>query len=128
MGCPRLGFERAHIDMPPAPTTVAALRPGQDDLTSVLALIGAPTFLWTLEEHGGNGFFAVYASSSQLRWAFRITDPFARQSASFDYANDALALDAVVLFFDSDWALQRVEQGLLADFRPGDTTLDWVGN
>lgn len=119
--CLRAAYRRTMIDAAPPPAEVAALVPGSDDLESALEALGAPQFVWGLGPDGGEGLALVYASLLQLGWDLNASIPVSDSgSASLEVQRAQLNNESLVLFFDDDWRLERIERGNLDSILPQD--------
>ncbi|QDU67776.1 hypothetical protein [Engelhardtia mirabilis] len=117
-GCLRLAYRRSMVDEAPDPTKLETLQAG-DSLAVCLETLGAPTLIWGLGDDGAEGFAAVYASTLRGGWGLNASAPLGKSaSGSLEFQTQNLDLDAVVLFFDLDWGLERWREGKLANLLP----------
>lgn len=122
-GCVSGSYERQTQDEPTSAARLESLRPGQDDLASCLALLGAPHRVF--EYRAG----ADQAAGAALLWFWRDSSGFGIEvssasdnvpgSVSFDLSGTDLP--GCMLWFGPDLVLQRWQQGLVGDLLPGRT-------
>lgn len=114
-GCLRVTWRRESFHEPLPREAIESLRPG-DDLARCLDALGAPLFVL---EHKGEGLALAYGWRLDDRKGVRISAPMVRRlDASFDYQDRSSDLPGIVLFFDADWRLERVQRGFLRDLLP----------
>ena len=102
---------------PIADAEFAALEPGTADLGACLGRLGAPNLVW---EYRGNGLAMAYGWLDGGGWGFSVSYSFDRfaPSARFSYDSDAVEGDGVVMWFDENLVLERVQRGRLRDLVP----------
>lgn len=137
-GCLRLRFDRSTFDRPPPPTAFDFLglpgidEPGPDrgqveqssiaagaSLEDCLAELGAPLFVWARDLTGEQGFAAAWGWRRVSGWGIVFSVPLGdAPSANLDYSESDRNLEGLVLFFDSEWRLERADRAFLADVLP----------
>ncbi len=97
------------------PALAAELTPGQADLSQCLAALGAPNYV----EEQGAGMVLSWGWFRSTAWGFTASLPTRfGSSASFRFDNLDGRTRGLVLFFDADLVLERIEHGFLAELRP----------
>jgi hypothetical protein len=114
--CLQLRFERDTRLEPVPKSAVAALAPGTANLDTVLQRLGPPIFAWELPGQGAALAWGWFHSSG---WEFKFSIPTPGRAVSLyiDYGNEAEHMSGVVFFFDADWKLVSVREGLIHDLR-----------
>lgn len=111
-GCVRGRYQKVTV-LRPVPLAAQAQLASGATLEHMLATLGAPTLVW---EQPAGALALAYAWSRSVGWGVGVSVSVVRNvDASFDY--DALAADSsgLVLWFDSDWRLARLERGKIGD-------------
>lgn len=127
--CLQLRFERDTRLEPVPKGALELLQPGTENLSDVLNQLGPPLYAWELPSQGVALAWGWYSSG---KWQFKVSVPTPSRAASpyLDYANDSDQTRGAVLFFDADWKLVSVREGLIRDLReetrlrPEDTEAD----
>lgn len=115
-GCLRLTFVQTSIHTPLSRERVAMLEPGVADLTTCLALLGAPVLAW---EYDGEGMALAWGWRNDSSDGLLVSVPVANQlSADLQLESARRNLRGFVLFFGPDLVLQRVREGFLRDLVP----------
>jgi len=95
-----------------------AMRPGEDDLSSVLAQLGAPVDVreYRVDPDRASGVALVYFWRRQYGWGLDISAPvYDDASVSFEMDFAGTDLPGCVLWFDQDLVLERWREGLVGD-------------
>lgn len=114
-GCVSFALSRSNFETPILEEDLAALVPGEADLTLCLDRLGAPHLVW---EYQGDGIAMAYAWFDGFGWGFTLSGGRFVPGARFSFDNDAVDQNGVVLTFDNDLVLQRVRRGYLKDLVP----------
>lgn len=89
-------------------------------LDEALAGLGAPRYVWALGDEGSDGAALVWAWSGRRRVSLNLSLPLNdRSSSSFEFQDGRSDLEALVLFFDRGWELERWQFGRLDALLPG---------
>ena len=111
--CVSFGYTSRWIQEPIDPVRLDSLRPGQDNLGSCLARLGAPNFVW---EYEGDGAALGWVYSNSGSWRVRVSFGFgARRNVSFSMTSTDIDHPGAVLWFDRDLQLLEWQEGLLAE-------------
>ena len=114
-GCVQLSFERDSRLEPMPKGALQALVPGASDLKSALERLGPPLLAWELPDQGSALAWGWYQS---FGWKLRASDSNkSGVSVSFNYDAETARMRGAVLFFDRDWKLKALREGLLSDLR-----------
>ncbi|MEO6711144.1 MAG: hypothetical protein ABI054_07890 [Planctomycetota bacterium] len=115
MGCVQLSFERKTRLEPVPKEALAQLVPGTSDLSAALNQLGPPVFAWELPREGAALAWGWYHS---FGWRLKASDSNkSGVSVSFNYDNAIAHMRGAVLFFDRDWRLTAVREGVLSELR-----------
>lgn len=131
--CLRVGYRRELAYEPPTVEALAVLRldpagAGMGfaddqqpvDFATALEQLGAPLYAWPLGDEGLEGAALVWAWSNRRRWNLNLSVPLNNNtSGSFEFESGQADLDALVLFFRTDWTLREWQFGQLADLLRG---------
>ncbi|HTF89922.1 MAG TPA: hypothetical protein VK843_16020 [Planctomycetota bacterium] len=114
-GCVQLSFER-EVRLEPVPKdALADLVPGTSDLGTALNRLGPPVFAWELPQQGTALAWGWFHS---FGWRLKASDSNkSGVSVSFNYDNAMSHMHGAVLFFDRDWRLTAVREGVLSELR-----------
>lgn len=95
-----------------------AMTPGEDNLSSVLAQLGAPVDVreYRVGPDRASGVALVYFWRRQYGWGLDISAPvYDDASVSFEMDFAGTDLPGCVLWFDQDLVLERWREGLVGD-------------
>lgn len=107
--CASIDFADYRIDTAPEQQAVDAAVPGNADLESCLAQLGAPTSVAKSED--GRRFVLTWNWLEQSDWGFSVSLPVGDQSASFNWMDSEEETQYVRLFFDQNWQLVEKAEG-----------------
>lgn len=112
--CVQFSWNKVSRYAPLDQDAIATLEPGRSDLGDCLELCGAP--LIVLESDDGRGAVLIYAWYHENNRGLRLSTPV-NDSASVDFDYDRFEANTpgMVLFFDHDWKLSALRQGLILD-------------
>lgn len=115
-GCVQVMLRRDTQLQPLPPAKLALLEPGVSTLQSALEQLGPPLLAWELPEQG---VALAWGWSRNGGWGVMVSVPLADTggSLSADYSREGLNLRGAVLFFDRNWQLTSVREGLLRELR-----------
>jgi hypothetical protein len=114
--CVRGSWDSARDQVPVPHATIASLEPGVSTLGDCLDGLGAPLFVWEVD---ASSYGIAFGWNDAEDWGVNVSVPVARGfSASVDYADTNLDLEGLVLFFDADDRLLRIDRGRLSDLVP----------
>ncbi len=110
--CLSLNWSRGNLNEPIADATLAALQPGEANLTRCLAALGAPNLVW---EYKVDGMAMAYAWFDSGGWGFRASYSFYDNTpgASLSYDSADNLRNGVVLTFDESLTLETIKRGRL---------------
>jgi hypothetical protein len=112
-GCISINYSRECWFEPFDETALEELRPDQTDLTTCLARLGAPHFVWP---HARDGFALAYARLDQSQWGVELSYAITGgASIDFSYDNASKDIEGVVLLFDADLLLRTIRRGYLRE-------------
>lgn len=109
LGCAGVSFHHERIGMEPPTRVVQSIRPGQIDLHTCLAKLGAPTQVERSED--GERFVLTWSWEEQEDWGFFLALPLGDASPSLNWADEARQPHYVRLFFDRNWQLVDMALG-----------------
>ncbi|HUR27286.1 MAG TPA: hypothetical protein VM509_03815 [Planctomycetota bacterium] len=113
--CVQMSFERETRLEPVEPAALAELVPGTSDLQAALDRLGPPIFAWELPDQRTALAWGWYHARG---WRIKASDANkSGVSLSFNYDSVKARLRGAVLFFDADWKLTAVREGVLNDLR-----------
>jgi hypothetical protein len=113
--CVQLSFERETRLEPLEEDALAELAPGTSDLQAVLERLGPPILAWELPDQRTALAWGWYHS---FGWRVKASDANkSGVSLSFNYDWAKARLRGAVLFFDGDWKLTEVREGVLSELR-----------
>lgn len=116
VSCVRVSWISADRQTPVPETHVEALVAGETTLEQSLGQLGAPLFVWEVDSRS---YGLAFGWDEAFDWGVNVSVPVGRAiSASLDYQDRNLQLDGLVLFFDRENRLLRVDRGLLSDLVP----------
>ena len=114
--CVQFSWERNSRYGPVSSAALAALRPGESDLTQCLSAFGAPLWVWEDVEGGRSGAALAWGWVGERDLGVRVSVPVSHGlAASVDYDRIDRRMKGVVLFFDEGWTLVRWRTGMLRD-------------
>lgn len=113
-GCVDGDYGRTRIFQPPLPAAVDALEPGRTELGEALASLGAPVQVIEV----GLGMALAWGWTDVTDWNIDISAPIGDAQGNFSFTSSDTTTRGLVLFFDADWRLERVEQGFLSQLLP----------
>ncbi len=114
--CVRVSWISSDRQTPVPDAQIAGLAPGETSLEAALGQLGAPLFVW---EADSKSYGLAFGWDEGLDWGVNVSVPVAKEfSASLDYEDTNLQLEGLVLFFDRDNRLLRIDRGLLSDLVP----------
>lgn len=120
-GCVTGSYERALRDEPVPAVRLAALVPGRDDLTSCLAVLGAPhrVFEYSVAADRTSGAALLWFWRDASGWGVEVSSASDNVpgSVSFDFVG--ADLPGCMLWFDRELVLERWRQGLVGDLVQG---------
>ncbi|MEO0650244.1 MAG: hypothetical protein AAFZ65_06165 [Planctomycetota bacterium] len=130
VGCLRVGYRREAAYEQPTPEALATLGmesiespaaiAGTFGLTEALAVLGAPILILPLGDEGSEGAALGWAWSYRKRWNLNASAPLTdNASGSFEFESGRADFDALVLFFDNDWRVQKGQFGKFDTLLPG---------
>jgi len=114
--CVRVSWISSDRQTPVPDLHIAGLAPGETTLDQALVQLGAPLFVW---EADSKSYGLAFGWDEGLDWGVNVSVPIANEfSASLDYEDTNLQLEGLVLFFDGENRLLRIDRGLLSDLVP----------
>ena len=115
VGCVQLSFER-ETQLEPLPKgALAVLVPGTSDLKSALDQLGPPILAWELSDQGSA---LAWGWSNSFGWRLKASDSNkSGVSVSFNWDDAATKMRGAVLFFDRNWKLTAIREGMLDELR-----------
>lgn len=108
-GCVTGDYNRRHVFQPPPAGAVDALTVGTSDVGSAVSGLGAPVQVVEV----GEGLAMVWGWEDVTDWNVDLSVPVGRANANFRFTSADSTTRGVVLFFDRDWRLSRVEEGFV---------------
>ncbi len=111
--CVHVSFVRDTRLEPLPVDALSSLAPGKSNLQSALDRLGPPIQAWELPDQGVALAWGCYHS---FGWQFRASDSN-KTGLFFDYGRETARLRGAVLFFDRDWQLTGMREGLLDELR-----------
>jgi hypothetical protein len=113
--CVQLSFERDTLLEPLPKGALASLVPGVSDFQTALETLGPPVLAWELPQQG---VALAWGWSSSMGWRLNASvSNDSGASVSFDYSREYARMRGAVLFFDREWRLTAMREGLLSDLR-----------
>lgn len=110
--CVRARYQKTTLLRPIASGAETELAPGAE-LEACLARLGAPNFVW---EQPGGAVAVAYAWSRSVGWGVGVSGTIVRNvDASFNYDDLSANTRGLVLWFDANWRLERVERGRMRE-------------
>lgn len=107
-------YDQFRTYQPPPAQQVEALVVGQSDLGDAVERLGAPIFV--IET--GEGVTLAYGWRNAQRWNVTLSAPIRDVDANFSFTSRDANTPGLVLFFDADWTLTRMESGHLGPLLP----------
>jgi len=111
-------YSRVSFNEPVDAAALRSLAPGQDDLTSVLAKLGAPVDVreYRVNADRTSGMALVYSWREEYGWGLDISMPVSGEaSARLELDFGGTDLPGCVVWFDEDLVLERWREGLVGD-------------
>lgn len=105
-------WQQVNIDEPVAQENFERLEVGQDDLTSCLEILGAPTLIEDFE--GEDQFALLWTWLNTESWGFSVSAGRYSPFGSLSYTGATKHLRAVRLLFDVELELIAKQQGMLS--------------
>ena len=106
--------ERRYEKLPKG--ALAALAPGQTQLGECLERLGAPLWAWEDAFGGKSSAALAWGWLDEADWTVTLSVPVSDQaSLSFSWRDIDARMRGVVLFFDADWRLVGMREGMLRD-------------
>lgn len=110
--CVRARYQKSTFLRPIASGAEAQLEAGAE-LETCLARLGAPNYVW---EQPSGAVAVAYAWSRSVGWGLGVSGTVVRNvDASFNYDDLSADTRGLVLWFDSNWRLERLERGRIRD-------------
>jgi len=115
-GCISLTYERERKYERLPESALAALAPGKAELGLCLERLGAPLWAWEDSFGGKSSAALAWGWLDQADWSVTLFVPVTDQSSlSFTWRDIDARMRGVVLFFDADWRLVGMREGMLRD-------------
>lgn len=116
--CVQLSYTVRYEDNPVADEKLAHLTPGEDDLASCLARLGAPHHVF---EYQYDGVALLWHHVDSSGWGAQLSTNFGRGApdASFRMDSDSAARPGAMLWFDSNYKLLKWRKGMMRDLTAG---------
>lgn len=110
--CVRARYQKSTVLRPVPLAAHSELEPGAS-LRECLARLGAPNFVW---EQPSGALAVAYAWSRSVGWGVGVSGTIVRNvDASFNYDDLSANTRGLVLWFDANWRLERVERGRMRE-------------
>ena len=90
------------------------LKPGEADLRTCLASLGAPLYV----RENGDGALLAWGWAEEQRWGLTLSVPIDSRRGSVTYRRGDEGFQGLVLLFDAGWTLTSIREGRLADVLP----------
>jgi hypothetical protein len=115
-GCISFTYERDRRYERLPDGALATLSPGDTPLAECLARLGAPLWAWEDSFDGRPSAALAWGWLDEADWSVTLTVPVSDQSSvSFTWRDIDERMRGAVLFFDAEWRLVGVREGLLRD-------------
>ncbi len=108
-GCLSGEYDQFRTYQPPQAAAVEALVIGQTSVGDAVTGLGAPVFV--IET--GEGLALAYGWQNAKRWNVTLSAPIQDVDANFSFTSRDAQTPGLVLFFDANWQLIRMERGHL---------------
>ncbi len=112
--CVQLSYTVQYEDNPVPDAMLAQLVPGQDDLASCLARLGAPHHVF---EYRYDGLALLWHHVDSSGWGARFSMSVVRGApgARFSMDSDSAEMPGAMLWFDGDYKLLEWRKGMMRD-------------
>lgn len=114
-GCVTAEYSRVSVNEPIDREALQSLVPGQDDLTSCLAILGAPLDVreYQVDADRASGMALIWYWSNEAGWGAKASTVVRGVSVSFEFDWTGTDLPGCVLWFDRDLKLKFYREGMI---------------
>lgn len=116
-GCLSADFNRSRELEELAEPALESLEVGRADLEDCLAVLGAPSRVWAVDEGAALAWYWVDRSGWGVTFSVPTGDALNANLSYGDFAADA---EGAVLFFDGGWQLTALRRGQIAELIQGE--------
>jgi hypothetical protein len=114
-GCVTAEYSRVSANEPVDLEALRSLVPGQDDLTSCLAVLGAPLDVreYQVDADRASGMALIWYWTNEAGWGAKASTVVRGMSVSFEFDWTGTDLPGCVLWFDRDLKLEFYREGMV---------------